>query len=252
MNGGGNTLIEHLEALRRTLLRILAVTLLLVPLAYWASPYLIEALRRWCLPKGGQLHYFSPMEVFWVRLKLSLVLALALAYPWNMLQIWKFILPALYPKERHALGFWIVLSSFLFFGGGAFCILAILPLLMRFSISFATASIRPLIGLEGFLDMAGWLTLSFALMFQTPIVVYLAVRMDLVSTKDLAAKRPYVVVAILVLAALLTPPDVVSQLLLAAPTWLLFEAGLLLVRRAEKRRKAEEAAADAGNPDPET
>ena len=82
-------------------------------------------------------------------------------------------------------------------------------------------------------------------MFQTPIVVYMAVRMGFASSAALAAKRPYVVVAILIAAALLTPPDVVSQILLALPTWLLFEAGLLLARRAEKRR------ADAGETPPD-
>ena len=237
---GGNTLISHLEALRRALLRIVAATALLFPLAYWASPYLIERLARWCFPQGMSLYYFSPMEAFWVQLKLSLVLALIMAYPWNVLQLWKFVIPALYPKERRAIGGWIFLSSFLFFCGGVFCIGVILPILMRFASGFATPSLKPMIGLEGFLDLAGWLTLSFALMFQTPIVVYMAVRMGIVSPDTLARKRPFVVVGILVLAALLTPPDVVSQLLLAAPTWLLFEAGLLLARRAEKRRAAAE------------
>ena len=238
--GGENTLISHLEALRLALLRIVVVTALAFPLAYWASPYLIERLVRWCFPRGMNLYYFSPMEAFWVRLKLSLVLALALAHPWNVLQLWKFVLPGLYPKERRAIGGWIFLSSVLFYCGGIFCIGAILPILMKFSASFATPSLKPLIGLEGFLDLAGWLTLAFALMFQTPIVVYLVVRMGLVSSDTLARKRPFVVVGILVLAALLTPPDVVSQILLAAPTWLLFEAGLLLARQAEKRSAAAE------------
>jgi len=236
--GGENTLISHLEALRRALLRIVTATLLLFPVAYWASPYLVERLSRWCFPDGMSLYYFSPMEAFWVQLKLSLVLSLALAHPWNVLQMWKFVLPALYPKERRAIGGWILLSSALFYCGGSFCIVAILPILMKFSAGFATPFLKPIIGLEGFLDLAGWLTLAFALMFQTPIVVYLAVRLGLVSSDTLARKRPFAVVGILVLAALLTPPDVVSQLLLAAPTWLLFEAGLLLARRAERRRAA--------------
>ncbi len=239
MSGGGeNTLISHLEALRRALLRIVAVTGLLLPPAYWAAPYLIEKLTRWCFPKGMSLYYFSPMEAFWVQLKLALVLALVLAYPWNMLQLWRFVLPALYPKERRAIGGWIFLSSFLFFSGGVFCVGVILPLLMKFASGFSTPSLKPMIGLEGFLDLAGWLTLAFSLMFQMPIVVYMAVRMEIVSSETLARKRPFVVVGILILAALLTPPDVVSQILLAAPTWLLFEIGLLLARRAEKHRAA--------------
>ena len=241
MSGSGeNTLISHLEALRQALLRIVAATALLFPLAYWASPYLVEKLTRWCFPQGMSLYYFSPMEAFWVQIKLSFVLSLVLAYPWNALQLWKFVIPALYPRERRAIGGGIFLSSFLFFCGGAFCIGVILPLLMKFASGFASPSLKPLIGLEGFLDLAGWLTLAFSLMFQTPIVVYLAVRMGLVSPEALARKRPFVVVGILVLAALLTPPDVVSQILLAAPTWLLFEIGLLLARRAERHRAAAE------------
>lgn len=236
MTSDGNTLISHLEALRQALLRIVAATLLLLPLAYWLTPFVIARLTKWCFPDGGELYYFSPMEAFWVQIKLALVLSLAAAYPWNALQLWKFVLPGLYPRERRILGGWIALSSLLFFGGAAFCIGAILPLLMRFSQSFAGPSLKPLIGLAGFLDLAGWLTLAFALMFQMPIVVYMTVRMGFATPAALAAKRPYVVVALLVLAALLTPPDVVSQILLAAPTWLLFELGLLLARLAEKRR----------------
>ena len=235
----GNTLITHLEALRQALLRIVAATLILLPLTYWLSPYAVDWLTKWCFPEGGELYYFAPMEAFWVQIKLSLVFALVIAYPWNALQLWKFVLPALYPRERRALGGWITLSTLLFLGGAAFCVGAILPLLMRFSQSFQTPSLKPLFGLAGFLELAGWLTLAFALMFQTPIVVYMAVRMGFVSSASLAKKRPYVVVAILIVAALLTPPDVVSQVLLALPTWLLFETGLLLARRAERRRSAE-------------
>lgn len=238
MSSGGNTLIAHLEALRQALLRILVMTLILLPATYWLSPFAVEWLTKWCFPDGGKLYYFSPMEAFWVQIKLALVLALVIAYPWNALQLWKFVLPALYPKERRALSGWILLSTLLFFGGATFCVGAILPLLMRFSESFVAPSLEPLIGLAGFLELAGWLTLAFALMFQTPIAVYLAVRLGFVSSAVLAGKRPYVVVAILIAAALLTPPDVVSQILLALPTWLLFEMGLLLARRAEKRRAA--------------
>ena len=229
-----NTLVSHLEALRSALLKCLAVTGLLYPVGYLVSPWVIGGLVRWCFPEGMELHYFAPMEVFWVRLKLALVLALAAAYPWNIRQLWGFVLPALYPGERRALGRWIVLSSALFFAGGAFCVGAILPLLMDFSGSFATPELVPMIGLRNFLDLAGWLTLSFGAMFQSPLAVMLAVRFDLVSVDALAKKRPYVVCAILVLAALLTPPDVLSQLLLALPTYLLFELGLLLARRYGK------------------
>ena len=240
MDKDGNNLIAHLEALRTALWKIILVTAVLYPIGYFASPYIIRWLTKWCFPGGGKLYYFTPMEVFWVQLKLALVLSLVAAYPWNMRQLWNFVLPALYPGERRALGWWLVFSTLLFLSGGTFCVAAILPLLMRFSHGFATPELTPMLGLSEFLELSGWLTLSFGLMFQAPIVVLLAVRFGLVSADSLAKKRPYVVTAILVLAALLTPPDIVSQVMLAVPTWLLFELGLLLARRIEKKARSEE------------
>ena len=232
---GNGTLISHLEELRRRLLKILGVTALFYPAAYAASPYLIRLLVKFCFPPElGQLHYFSPMEVFFSQLKLALVLSLMAAYPWNIVQVWRFLLPALYPKERKALGWWIVGTSVLFFAGVAFCIVAILPMLMRFSAEFASEEIRPVLGLSRFLNLAGWLSLAFGLMFQAPVVVLLAVRFGFTTAEKLRRKRPYVMTVILIAAAVLTPPDVVSQLMLAIPTWLLFEAGLLLAGRLGK------------------
>ena len=244
MNEKENNLIAHLEALRTMLLKIIVFTTLLYPVGYFAAPYAIRWLTRWCFPEGGQLHYFSPMEVFWVQLKLALVLALIAAYPWNLRQIWSFVLPALYAGERRALRWWLVFSTLLFLGGGAFCVGVILPLLMNFSQGFSSPELTPMLGLSNFLELAGWLTLAFGLMFQAPIVVLLAVRFGVITADSLARKRPYVITVILILAALLTPPDIVSQVMLALPTWLLFEAGLLLARRLEK-------SADPGDENPE-
>jgi len=235
-----NTLVSHLDALRRTLLRCVAVTAALYPAGYLISPYVITALVQWCFPESvGKLHYFTPMEVFFVQLKLALILALALAYPWNIFQVWRFLLPALYKEERGALGWWIVFSSVLFFGGVAFCVGLILPMLMNFSGGFATPELQPILGLANFLQLAGWLMLAFGVMFQSPVVVLLAVRFGVISTESLKKKRPYIMTAILIVAAILTPPDIVSQVMLAVPTWLLFELGLFLAGRIEKPTQEE-------------
>ena len=206
-------LIAHLEALRNALLNMLYMTAALYPAAYWITPEVIDFLVRWsCPPEMGQLNYITPMEVFIARLKLALVLALAAAFPFNAWQLWRFLMPALYESERRALKWWIGASTLLFVMGAGFCLGTILPLLMRFSAGFATPNLKPVIGLAGFLELSGWLLLSFGLMFQFP------------------------------LAAILTPPDVVSQLLLAVPTWILFEIGLLIAARQQKRREAAAAA----------
>ena len=235
------TLISHLEALRKCLLRIFAAVALLFPVCFYLSPHVIGQLVRWCCPPEiGPLHYFTPLEVFFVQLKLALILALATAYPWNVLQIWNFLLPALYRKERKALGWWIFVSSTLFFGGIVFCVGLILPMLMRFSGSFASPGLQPILGLAGFLSLAGWLMLAFGIMFQSPVAVLILVRIGLISVDSLRKKRPFVMVAILVVAAVLTPPDVVSQILLAVPTWLLFELGLYAAGKMGSSASAEE------------
>ena len=240
MNDSESTLIAHLDALRGTLLRCVTVTALLYPAGYLASPYVIDALVQWCFPESaGKLHYFAPMEVFWVQLKLALILALALAYPWNMLQLWRFLLPALYDGERRTLGWWIVFSSVLFFGGVAFCTGVILPMLMNFSGGFATPELQPVLGLANFLNLAGWLMLAFGVMFQVPVIVLPAVRFGVISVESLKRKRPYVMTAILILAAILTPPDIVSQVALAVPTWLLFELGLFLAGQTKRKGEQE-------------
>ena len=241
-NDHEETLASHLEALRGALLRCAAATAVLYPVGYLASPYLINALVRWCFPESaGTLHYFAPMEVLWVRLRLALIAALLAAYPWNILQLWRFLLPALYKREHKALGCCIVSSSLLFFCGAAFSIGLILPLMMNFSGGFATAELRPSIGLANFLNLAGWLTLAFGVMFQSPIIVLLAVRFGVISCGSLRRKRPYIATAILIAAAILTPPDIVSQLMLAIPTWLLFELGLIIAGRIEARESVPSA-----------
>ena len=96
-----------------------------------------------------------------------------------------------------------------------------------------------MLGLAAFLNLAGWLSLAFGLMFQVPVAVLLAVRFGFIGVESLRRRRPYVVIGILISAAVLTPPDVVSQLMLAVPTWLLFEIGLLLAARLG-RKAAEE------------
>ena len=231
-------LLEHLTALRRALLRSLAaVALLLVP-GYFAAPYAIRRLVRWCVPQeAGPLHYFAPMEAFKVQLEFGAFLAIALSFPWCMFQIWSFIVPALKKTERKFILRGTFLSSLLFLLGAAFCIVLILPLLMKFSAGFSSSELMPMLGLEPFLSLAGGITLAFGLMFQLPLLVLLAVRFGWLSAAAVRHARPYVWTAILILSALLTPPDITSQLMLAVPTGLLFEGGLLLAGILEKHRE---------------
>jgi sec-independent protein translocase protein TatC len=226
------TFFEHLDALRSALLRcLIAIVVLYIP-SYFLVPFCIQWLISWCCPPEiGQLNFFSPMAVFIIQLKFALVLALLIACPYCMWQIWSFLLPALYVNERKALKYWIIMASFLFISGVVFCIWLILPLVMQFAVSFASDKLNPVIGLSDFLNLSCGLMLVFGLGFQLPLAVLLCVRFGLVQAQSLKNNRVYVIVGILIVAAVATPPDVVSQIMLAVPMWLLFELGLFFAGR---------------------
>lgn len=228
-------LITHLEALRNALLHCLIAVLIAAPIGFLLADPFINELIRWSLPTNSiKLNFFSPMEVFIVQLKVGLILSVILSFPFLIKEIWFFLLPALHKKERKIIKNVVLTSTFLFILGIAFCVGFILPLIMKFSLSFTSASLQPMLGLSSFMSLAGMMMLAFGAMFQFPMLVLALVYFDVISYESLKDKRPYVVVLILILAAIFSPPDIVSQLLLGIPTYLLFEAGLLISKSIKK------------------
>ena len=228
-------LVYHLSELRKTFLRIIVCLIILFPLAYLLSPYIMDFVIKWSFPyHNTQLNYFSPMEVFFVNLKVGFVVSFAIGFPYIVYQVWKFILPALYDREKIFLKTAVFCSTFLFVLGVVMCIVFVLPLIIKFSMSFATEQIKPTLGISNFLGLSGWLMLAFGLMFQFPILIYFLVKFSIVSIENLKDKRPYIIVIMLLLAALVTPPDVISQLLLFVPTYILFELGLFFAGFSKK------------------
>ena len=225
------TLVSHLEALRRALIRsFVALAIGIVPL-FLASPYVLDWFCEQIRLQGGvALHYFSPMEVFLLQLKIAALLDCVLFSPYIAWNLWKFVLPALYERERRLVRSIAVLTGLLFVSGVAFCLVVCFPLVVRFGMSFAGDYLQPVFGVSNIVSLALWLSLAFGCMFQFPLVTYALIRGGLVEYGTVCNKRPYVVVAVLLLAALLTPPDIVSQLMLGLPTYLLFELGLFAAR----------------------
>ena len=226
-----SSLITHLEALRRVMLRSLgALAIGIVPL-FLVSPYVLDWFcKQIAMQSGVTLHYFSPMEVFLLQLKISALLDCVLFSPYIAWNVWQFVLPALYDNEKKFIRSMVALTSFLFVAGVAFCLIVCFPLVVRFGMSFAGETLQPIFGVSNLVSLSLWLSLAFGCMFQFPLVTYALIRGGVVDYKTVCNKRPYVVVAILVFAALLTPPDIISQLMLGLPTYLLFEMGLLAAR----------------------
>ncbi|MDD3118401.1 MAG: twin-arginine translocase subunit TatC, partial [Victivallales bacterium] len=151
--------IAHLEALRRVLIRSGWGLLVLFPVfAYWAGD-LVDLLIRYTCPAGLELKYFSPMEPLWVQLKVALLASLVVGLPYFAWQIWGFVVPGLYERERRFFFRLAAVSWLVFLLGGVFAIEFILPLMMKFSLGLQSASVKPVIGLENFVGMTGLLLL---------------------------------------------------------------------------------------------
>ena len=227
------TLIEHIEALRAVLLKSFAALAVgLVPM-FFCAPYVIDILLK-VITAGHPiaLNFFAPMEVFMLQIKTALVLDILICFPYIARNIWLFVLPALYDNERKFISSIVLSSSALFIIGVLFCLFFILPLVIRFGMSFQSSNLQAVFGINNIISLALWLSFVFGLMFQFPLITYALIRSNITSYKVVKSKRSYVFLGILILSGILTPPDIVSQLMLTIPTYALFEAGLFMGKKS--------------------
>ena len=184
---------------------------------------------RAILPTGGLIatDVASPMLA---PLRLTLFAAVVVTAPWICFQLWMFVSPALYRRERLVGLALLPVSILLFYGGILFCWMLIFPLLFDFFASFTPEGVTMMTDISRYLDFVLRLSLVFGFAFETPVVLIALAATGAVATATLAHARPYILLGCLTVGMLLTPPDVVSQLLLAVPVWLLYEVALLILR----------------------
>jgi sec-independent protein translocase protein TatC len=235
-------LIQHLIELRNHLLRaVLCVITVFASLYYFANDiYLIvaEPLRE-LMPEGSTMIATDVASPFFAPLKLTLMVSIFISMPFVLYQIWRFIAPALYDKEK-TLAFPLLFSSIvLFYSGIAFAYFVVFPLIFGFFTSTGPEGVTIMTDISRYLDFVLKLFFAFGLVFEIPIAIIILVSSGVTSVDSLSQKRPYLVVACFVVGMLLTPPDVISQTLLALPMWLLFEVGLLFAKMVEKRPEVE-------------
>lgn len=226
-------LVAHLTELRSRLLRsvaaILLVLLALAPFARTLYSLLATPLQS-LLPAGSSMIATEVASPFLAPFKLVLVGAIFITAPYLLYQVWSFIAPGMYRHEkRFALGI-LVSSIFLFYLGAVFAYYVILPLVFAFFTAVAPEGVRVMTDIHHYLNFVLKMFFAFGAAFEIPVAVVIAVRAGLTTAEQLAAARPYVIVACFLVGMLLTPPDIISQTLLALPTWLLFEAGILVAR----------------------
>lgn len=240
-------MLSHLVELRSCLLKALAgvgaVFVCLFPFAnqlyeYFASPLLKQ------LPEEQSMVAIDVASPFLTPFKLTLLASFLFALPWVLYQIWAFVAPGLYQREKRMALPLTIWSIALFYLGMAFAYFVVFPLVFRFFISVAPANVAVMTDISRYLDFVVTMFIAFGLSFEVPIVTYASIKAGLTTPEKLSEKRPYVIVAAFVIGMVLTPPDVVSQVLLALPMWVLFEVGLLLARF----RQLPEAGSDENRP----
>jgi len=190
------------------------------------------------LPEGSSMIATEVASPFLTPFKLAAFTSVFLAMPLVLHQIWAFVSPGLYLKEKRFALPLLVSSTLLFYLGMVFAYYAVFPLIFRFFAGVTPEGVTMMTDINRYLDFIIKMFFAFGFSFEIPIATLLLVWSGISTAASLSAKRPYVVVGCFVLGMLLTPPDVISQILLALPTWILFELGVFLARMVEKRETA--------------
>ncbi|MEP3050243.1 MAG: twin-arginine translocase subunit TatC [Erythrobacter sp.] len=249
-------LLDHLIELRTRLVRaVLALAIAFCVCFVFVDQilgFLVQPLKD-AFPAGdeGQLIFTKLYEVFFVELKVALFAGFFFSFPVIANQLWAFVAPGLYAKEKRAFLPFLIATPVLFMAGGALAYYVVMPTAFRWFLGFegeaGGLAIEALPAAGDYLSLVMQFILAFGVSFLLPVLLLLLHRAGIVKRAQLAAARRYIIVGVVALAAIVTPPDPGSQLILAVPLLLLFEGSLLLMRLQERKETdsvAEDAAVD--------
>jgi sec-independent protein translocase protein TatC len=235
-------LTAHLEELRTRLIRSLIAVGVCFLICYAFKEKLFWIVSRPLidvLPQGSFMIFTGLPEAFFTYLKISFFAGLLLASPFVLYQIWKFISPGLYQKEKKYVVPFVITSTLLFVGGVCFAYFLVLPPAYKFFVDFSTDFFRPMFTLKEYLSLTLKLLLAFGIVFEIPVFLFFMTKIGLVDSRTLARKRKYAILIIFIAAAILTPtPDAFTQILMALPMMVLYEVGILVSKWGERKKQA--------------
>lgn len=230
----GSSFLSHLLELRNRLLyAVIAIGiafLVLVPFSNEVYALLAKPLLD-VLPKGASMIATEVASPFLTPIRLTLAVAMVVAMPVVLYQIWAFVAPGLYRHEKRIVVPLLFSSIALFYGGMAFAYFIVFPVAFGFFAQSAPSGVVMMTDIKSYLDFVFSMFFAFGIAFEVPVAVVILSVMRIVDPEVLAQKRSYVVLGAFIVAAVLTPPDVFSQFLLAVPMIILFEVGLFFARR---------------------
>lgn len=249
-------LLDHLVELRRRLLWSVAAILVLFFASYGFADQilgvLVQPLKN-AFPAGeGRLVFTQLYGAFFVQVKVAMFSAMFLAFPVVATQLWQFVAPGLYSKEKRAFLPFLIATPLLFGAGASLAYFAVMPTAFHFLLSFD----GPVGGLQqealpevnGYLSMVMTFLMAFGIAFLLPVLLLILELAGFVDRAQLIAGRRYAIVGAVIVAAIATPPDVLSQLMLAGPLILLYEGTLILMWFGERRNKRASDRATAAEP----
>lgn len=236
-----NTLVQHLAALRKRLIIIFVVNIGAAVVCYQFMDILIKYILN--LNPGMQLVYLTPSESLMALIELAVTCAIVLCFPITVLQVWMFVSPGLYKKEK-LYGFIALLFGFFFFiGGVVFGYFVALPITLDFFMRVTVETVTAAVSLKSFVSFCNSTLLSFGAVFELPILVLLLSSLGILKPSFMKKSHGVLILIIFIVAAIITPPDVVSQVILAIPMVILLELSMgicFFIDKMKKKKQLEE------------
>jgi sec-independent protein translocase protein TatC len=234
-------LLDHLIELRRRVLWSLAVLAVLFFAALYVAKDIFAFLVQPLLAAGqGTVIFTDVFEAFFVDVKVALFAALMVGFPFFAIQMWKFVAPGMYAKEKRALLPFLLLTPVFFTGGAAFAYYVAMPWALHFLLGFegdvGGVQREALPGVGNYLSFCTRFLFGFGAAFLLPILLMILERAGIVSVEQLKKSRRYAIVGAFAVAAVLTPPDAISQFMLALPLYALYESAIAAIRLTHWRR----------------
>ncbi|MGZ3769701.1 MAG: twin-arginine translocase subunit TatC [Bdellovibrio sp.] len=240
LDSKAQSLYEHLAELRTRLINCVFILLVATGICYGFSEKIFDFVRAPIAPylPGGGLIYTGPLDKFIAHLKLSFVCGILISCPFWLYQVWQFIAPGLYSRERkYSLGF-IVSGTGLFVLGSLFSYYVALPMAFEFLMHFGGDVDKPMISIDQYMGFFTQMSLMFGVAFELPLIIVVLGMMGIVDQAFLRKNRRYAIMTIAVIAAVITPPDLLSMILMLAPMLFLFEASVFIVGVFERKRES--------------
>jgi sec-independent protein translocase protein TatC len=240
MSNNTQPFLAHLEELRKRLVVCAIAVGAGFVISYIFSKQLFSILTlplTKVLPPESTLIFTSLPEMFIAYIKVALIAGIILAAPVIFYEIWMFIAPGLYRKEKRYFIPFVLFSTILFVVGSLFGYFVVFPYGFKFFISLATEDIQALPSVKQYFSFAIRLLLAFGLVFEMPIAVLFLTKIGLITPESMKKYRKFAILGSFILAAILTPPDVATQLMMALPLIILYELSIFISRAVYRKQE---------------